>query len=333
MNQNDALTQLEKDLNYLISTPTGRRLFLSSIPFLIAGCATPKSSRYREGNNKGQKTSISVNDEKNMTKEYLPQMKKDYPAYKDKFLQNYIDYLGQKIVKTNGLHNKPYKYNFTLVDTKAVNAFALPAGTVFVTGPLLAMAGSEAELAGVIGHEIGHVKARHAAERMELAKQEQTKTALAGLGGLLVGGALGYGIGKAVCKPKDKECLERAAKYGAIAGAAGGLLIQKYGFMANSREDEMEADRIGFRTSVKAGYNKMHVGKFYERLLKMEKQNKKGANKLLASFADAMSTHPPSEERVKQMRSMAKKSKQKKGMVSSKNFNKAKAIVKKLMKA
>ena len=321
MNQQQILNEIEKNLKQLYSTPSGRRAFLSALPFLIGSCASVTSNRYREGNNKGQETSISVQDEIHMTTEYLPKMKKDYPPYQDRQMQNYINQVGQNIVRANKLHANPYSYKFSLVQSKTVNAFALPAGTVFVTGPLLAMADSEAELAGVIGHEIGHIMARHTAERMDSAKKEQNKSILYGLGGLLAGGALGYGLSKALCKPKDRECIERITKYGAMAGGAGGLLIQKYGFMANSREDELEADRIGFRTSVAAGYHKDHVGRFYEKLLKMEKNSKQKSDGLLASFADAMSTHPPSEERVKQMNQMAQKESIKGGKVSSSEFS------------
>jgi predicted Zn-dependent protease len=334
MNNEEVLSQLEKDLEHITSTPLGRRAFLSTIPLLLSSCATVTSDRYREGSNKGQKTSLTVRDEQKMTEDYLPKMQKDYVPYNSSFLQSYITQLGDKIVRANNLGGNPYSYNFTLVNSKTVNAFALPAGTVFVTGPLLAMASSEAELAGVIGHEIGHIEARHTAERIDHAKKEEKSTLLLGIGGLIGGAVLGYGISKALCRKKDKECMDRITKYGAMAGAAGGVLIQKYGFMANSREDEMEADRIGFRTSVKAGYHKNHVGRFYEKLLKMEEARPQKGNKALASFADAMSTHPPSRERVKQMKSMANKEKPSStAKISSSDFNKAKSIVEKLLKA
>ena len=87
-----------------------------------------------------------------------------------------------------------------------------------------------------------------------------------------LGGAAGFGLGRMLCRKDDRDCLMRIAKYGALAGGAGGMLISKFGFMANSREDEMEADRIGFNIAYKAGYHKDYVGKFYERLLQMEKQ-------------------------------------------------------------
>lgn len=321
------LQQLEQDLRLLNSTSQGRRTFLKILPFLVAGCAPVSKTRYREGDNTGQKTDISIADERRMTREYLPKMKKDYPPVNDQWLQGYLVNLGNNIVKSNGLHKNPYTYNFTLVQTKAINAFALPAGTIFVTAPLIAMTENESELAGVVGHEIGHVKARHTAERIDKAQKEQLKSALYGLGGGLLGGATGFALAQLICRPKDRECLERVTKYGAMAGAAGGLLIQKYAFMAHSREDEMEADRIGFRTSVASGFSKDHVGGFFEKLLEMEKKAEKNQNALVSGIADAMSTHPPSEKRVKQMKEMARKE-SKQGVVSTKDFFKAKNRIK-----
>lgn len=299
------LEELEIILQELNSTTMGRRAFLSSLGFLLASCATGDRHREREGDNSGQDAALTVEGERKMTQEVLPQMRKDYPAFKNSEVQNYISSLGRKVVSANNLENNPYNYNFTVVDVNYVNAFALPAGTVFVTVPLMAMAESEAELSGVIGHEVGHIKARHTAERMAKAQREQNKSWIYAAGGGVLGGLLGYGVGKMVCSSGDNACMQKAALYGAAAGAGGGLLIQKYGFMANSREDEMEADRIGFRTSVTSGYHKDHVGLFYEKLLKMEEQNKGSQNALMVSLSDALSTHPPSKERVQQMKQMA----------------------------
>ncbi len=286
------LEHLEKDLIQINKTDTGRRAFLGSLPILLASCATSRH-RGREGDNKGQATSMTVHDEKRMASQYLPKMKKDYPPLKSSKIQSYIGHLGRKIATKNGLEGSPYNYNFTVVDTKMVNAFALPAGTIFVTAPLIQMAHTEAELAGVIGHEIGHVKSRHTAERMEMAKRGEKKSIL-------------YGVG-------------------------GALLIQKYSFMANSREDEMEADRIGFRTSVGAGYHSNYVGLFYKRLLEMEKKFNKNKNSILSSFADAMSTHPPSEERVKQMNDMTNKfPSREKSLISTRGFEHVQKLIKKM---
>jgi len=274
---------------------------------LVTACATT-GSRYREGDNTGQETNLTVQDEQRLTQEALPEMRKDYPPAKDQALQRYINQLGQKIVRANNLEGNPYHYTFTVVDVEDVNAFALPAGTVFVTAPLIAMATNEAELAGVVSHEIGHIMARHTAERMYAMEKSQKKTWIYGAGGGLLGAALGYGLGRAICKEGDTGCLTSAATFGGAIGAVGGVMVQKYGFMANSREDEMEADRIGFRLAVNAGYDKNQVGRFYERLLEMEKKRGKEGGAILKSLSDALSTHPPSEERVKQMKDLARES-------------------------
>ncbi len=325
--QNSKTDQILNELDQLLrewnSTSLGRRSFLASLPFLLIACGAKEKTRYREGDNRGQETKLTVEDEKRLTKEVLSEMKKDYPPMKDKWMQKYVSDLGDKIVTANDLKGKPYNYSFTAVGVNMVNAFALPAGTIFVTAPLIQMAETEAELAGVIGHEVGHVKARHAAERMDRAKKEQKKTLFSAVGGGLLGGAAGFGLGKLLCPPKDNACLAKATALGAAAGAGAGLLIRKYAFMANSREDEMEADRIGFRTSVNAGYSKAHVGDFYEKLQKLEEKHR-GNSGVLGGLADAMSTHPPSRERVAQMKQLEAESAQKKGQVSSKEFEEAK---------
>ncbi|MFN7904290.1 MAG: M48 family metalloprotease [Pseudobdellovibrionaceae bacterium] len=323
----DAQIKLKQVLQEWTATSFGRRQFLAYSSLLLASCATTEKTRTREGDNTGQETAMTVNDEKKMTQEVLPEMRKQYPPLNNPYLQNYVVGLGRKITAANGLEGNPYNYSFAVVDVNYVNAFALPAGTVFVTTPLIAMAESEAELAGVIGHEIGHVTARHTAERIEAQKKAEGKTWLLGAGGGILGGVLGYGAGKLLCAKGDNECMTKATVYGAAAGVGGGLLIQKFKFMANSREDEMEADRIGFKTSVRAGYDRDSVGKFYAKLLQMEKQSKQNQNAMVASLADAMSTHPPSQERVNQMNQMAQQQPQRpNAIVNTKEFEQAKKI-------
>jgi len=286
-----------------------RRYFLASVPFLLTACVTRDTSqRFREGDNSGQTTELSIEDEKRLTKEVLPQMQKDYPPLNLDGAQRYIQDIGTRITKTNGLEGNPYNYTFTIVNVNQINAFALPAGTVYVTAPLITMCDTEAELAGVIGHEIGHIKARHTAERMEQAKRSQTQSWKYALGGGLTGALLGYGLGRLACPPNDTKCIREATKTGAGLGVGGGLLVQKYGFMQNSQEDELEADRIGFRTSYQAGFHRDHIGNFYLKMYQMEQElkSKQGGGQLalLNSLQDALSTHPPSRERVAQMQQM-----------------------------
>lgn len=332
MTEKEALSEFESLLIQLNQTSLGRRTFLASIPFLMAACASD-NHRTREGDNTGQKTSMTVQDEMAMTKEALPSLRHDYPPLQDAETQRYISNLGTRLVAANGLIGHPYQYSFTVVDVPTVNAFALPAGTVFVTAPLLAMAESEAELAGVVGHEIGHVKARHVAERMEAQKAESSKSWLYGIGGGVLGAAAGFGVGKLACPPNDNACLVKASAIGAAAGVGGGLLIQKYKFMANSREDEMEADRIGFKTAVRAGYTPSNAGAFYSKLLKMEEQSKSSGVPLMSSISDAMSTHPPSKERVVQMNQLiAQTPKSAKAITNTVAFDRARLRVEKIQK-
>ncbi|MFP5386299.1 MAG: M48 family metalloprotease [Bacteriovoracia bacterium] len=270
----------------------------------ISACSTKTSDRYREGSNEGQKAALTVEEEKNLTQEALKEMSKEYPPVNHPALQAYINNLGQKLVRANKLNRNPYSYTFTVVDTPQVNAFALPAGTIYITTPIIAMADSEAEIAGVLGHEIGHVTARHTAERMYVAKKEQSKTYLFGGIGAVLGAGIGYVAQKKICDPKDLECKAKVIGGGAAVGGVGGLFVQKYGFMKNSQEDELESDRVGFRYATNAGYDKEKVGDFYSKLAAMEKQAKKGQNSALVWLGDAMASHPSSDSRVSQAREM-----------------------------
>jgi len=297
-------------------------LFLS----ILIACAPTTSSRYREGSNVGQETGMTVQDERRLTEEALPKMLQDYPPAKNPELQKYVSNLGLKIVMENKLEGNPYHYDFSVVDVVDVNAFAMPAGKIFVTAPLIAMASNEAELAGVISHEVGHVVARHSAERMYAMEKAEKKTWLYAGGGAVVGAILGYGVGRMLCDPGDTACHAKAALLGGAVGAGGGLLAQKYTFLVNSREDEMEADRLGFKYAVGAGYDKDQVGKFYEKLLEIEKKASKDGSSVIKSLSDAMSTHPPSEERVKQMNELAAKSPEKKSITNTPDFNRAKQV-------
>jgi beta-barrel assembly-enhancing protease len=287
-----------------------RRDFLqwTGSSLLLVGCSTTSEHRHREGDNTGQVAALTVDEEKKLGAEALPELLKEYPAHSNSYVQSYLNDVGRQIVASNGLAGNPYDYEFIMVQSEQVNAFALPAGKVFVTTGLMKMTESEAELAGVIGHEVGHVQARHAAERMHVAKQEQGKSLLYGLGGLLLGGAAGLGLAQLLCKQADerarRECQQKATLYGGLAGAGGGLLVQKFSFMANSREDEMEADRIGFRTSYKANYHRDHIGRFYQKLYELEKKHAGSQPQALKFVADALSTHPTGSIRIQQMQEL-----------------------------
>src|SRR6185503_561922 len=153
----------------------------------------------------------------------------------------------------------PYKFGFhVLADPRTINAFALPGGPVFITEGLLRQLKTEAELAGVLGHEIGHVIARHSSER--LAKQQLTQ----GLLSALVVGSGDY----------------NAAQIGQLVGSMIGM---KYG-----REDELESDALGVRIAAEAGYDPRAMVRVMEVLAQASSGSKQ---------PEFFSTHPAPENR------------------------------------
>jgi predicted Zn-dependent protease len=137
-----------------------------------------------------------------------------------------VQRVGEGLVRQSVAAKSPYKFSFhVLADPKTVNAFALPGGPVFITEGLLRLLKTEAELGGVLGHEIGHVIARHSSEH--LAKQQLTQ----GLLGALVVGSGDYSTAQ-------------------IGQVVGNMISMSYG-----RDDELEADALGIRIMVEGGFD------------------------------------------------------------------------------
>jgi predicted Zn-dependent protease len=171
-----------------------------------------------------------------------------------------VKQLGEKLVAQSFAAKSPYKFSFhVLADPKTVNAFALPGGPIFITEGLLRLLKSEAELAGVLGHEIGHVIGRHSSER--LAKQQLTQ----GLLSALVIGSGDYST----------------AQIGQIVGS---MINMSYG-----REDELESDAFGIRIMGEAGYDPRAMIRVMEVLAKAS-----GGSRQPEFF----STHPAPENRA-----------------------------------
>jgi predicted Zn-dependent protease len=168
--------------------------------------------------------------------------------------------VGEGLVARSLAAKSPYKFSFhVLADPRTVNAFALPGGPIFITEGLLRLLKSEAELAGVLGHEIGHVIARHSSER--LAKQQLTQ----GLLGALVVGSGDYTTAQ-------------------IGQMVGGMINMKYG-----REDELESDGLGVRIMAEGGYDPRALMRVMEVLAKAS-----GGSRQPEFF----STHPAPENRA-----------------------------------
>ena len=189
--------------------------------------------------------------------------------YPDRTLQDYVDQIGNRIVQSSTAKNSPYEFDFHLLnDRRTVNAFALPGGQVFITAALLSRLNSEAQLAGVLGHEVGHVVGRHGAEH--LAKQQ-------------LGSALVNAVGIAA---SDGEGNGRQAAI--LAQAVNQMVNLKYG-----RDDELESDLLGFQFMTSAGYNPIGIVE----LMKILESARGGGG----GQPEFMSTHPNPGNRIEQL--------------------------------
>ena len=173
---------------------------------------------------------LTTKEEKELGRQLMLYVKKHFVLIEDPSIVNYVNTIGQHIVTQ--LPSPPFDFHFYVVKEDVYNAFAAPAGHVFVNSGLLAAMESEEELAGILGHEIAHVLCRHISEQIE----RQKKIGLATLAGVLTGIFLG---GSAVA----------AGAITTSSIAAGQSLSLKY-----SRENEAEADQVGLKYLTKAGY-------------------------------------------------------------------------------
>ena len=178
--------------------------------------------------------------------------------YQDPEISAYVDELGQRLARASERPHLPW--HFQIVDSPVVNAFALPGGYIYVTRGILAYVSSEAALVGVLGHEVGHVTARHSVEQM-------TKQQLAGLG---------LGIGT-VFFPEVRP-------FGDVLGGSLSLLFLKF-----SRDAEREADRLGVRYALRQGYDAREMARFFSVLSRLS-----GPERNVPSWA---STHPDPADR------------------------------------
>ena len=175
-----------------------------------------------------------------------------------------VQRVGEGLVRQSVAAKSPYKFSFhVLADPKTVNAFALPGGPVFITEGLLRLLKTEGELAGVLGHEIGHVIARHSSEH--LAKQQLTQ----GLLGALVVGSGDYTTAQ-------------------IGQVVGNMINMSYG-----RDDELEADALGIRIMTEGGYDPRGLIRVMEVLAKAS-----GGSRQPEFF----STHPAPENRAERIK-------------------------------
>ena len=215
---------------------------------------------------------LSSDQEVAVGKQAAGEVERELHLYTDPVVVAYIDSLGQVLVS----HSKrsELKYSFKVVDTDEVNAFALPGGWLYVNRGLITTAENEAELAGIIGHEIGHVVGKHG------ARQISKQYGLAVLMELAVGG-------------EDPSLARQIA--GQFASLGAGLTILKYG-----RDAEREADYFAVEETYAAGIDPEGMATFFEKLMALHKSEPEGS-------AVWFSTHPASSERVSNVRKQVSK--------------------------
>lgn len=239
-------------------------LLAISVLWFFHGCATNPVTGKREV------MLLSEDQEIAMGRESDPQIVASMGVYEDQELQNFIDRKGQAMAAVS--HRPDLPYEFKIVDTKVVNAFAVPGGYIYFTRGIMAHFNNEAEFAGVLGHEIGHVTARHSAK-------QYSKAQLA---------SIGMGVGMIFS--------DTFRQFSDFAGQGLQLLFLKFG-----RDAERQSDRLGVEYSTKIGYNSYEMAGFFETLDRMGPSDE---DQVVPSF---LSTHPDPMERTSNVRNQTQK--------------------------
>ncbi len=209
------------------------QLIIGVVIAIVGAVSYLGSSQVNPITGKRQSVALSPGQEISLGLQAAPGMEREYGGVlSDPGVTDYVTSVGRRVVDESAAAKTPYRYEFhVLRDPRTVNAFALPGGQVFITVGLLRALGSEAQLAGVLGHESGHVVARHGAQH--IAKQNLTQTLVSAIGVATYDSRTDRGQGAAV-----------------LAQACAELVNLKYG-----RDDELEADALGVRFMREAGYS------------------------------------------------------------------------------
>ena len=243
----------------------------------LAGCAVNPVT------GKQNFTLVSETEEIEQGREYHQQIVAQYGVYDDARLQRYVSRIGQQLAQES--HRAHLKFEFTVLDSPEVNAFALPGGYIYITRGIMAYLDSEAELAGVLGHEIGHVTARHSV-------RQQSGQMASGILSILISATTG------------------SASLGDLSQTIGTGLVRGYG-----REHELEADRLGARYLHRTGYDPDSMLEVIGVLKDQEVYEKALAKKEgreASTYHGVFSTHPRNDDRLKSVIREAKKLSEKK---------------------
>jgi len=220
----------------------------------------------------GSAWALSYTEEKELGREVFNYIKRSMKIVDDPIVSNYINDLGRKILKATG--PQPFDYQFFVLDSDVVNAFAAPAGYVFIHSGLITSMESEGQLAAIISHEIAHVTSRHLSER--IAKTQRLSWAT--LAGILAGAFLGGDVGQAMM----------------LGTMAGSVQMQ----LAYSRHDEREADVKGLTYLVESGYDPRFMMEAFQVMLRTAWSAPKDVPTYLT-------THPGLSERISSVETAA----------------------------
>ena len=240
----------------------GARLVLAAaVASLAAACSVNPATGER------QLTLISESQEIQMGREADQEISAQLGLYPDESAQAYVSALGKELAAKSERPDLPW--SFKVVDDPIVNAFALPGGFIYITRGIMAHLNSEAELVGVLGHEIGHVTGKHSVERLSKAQLAQ----------------VGLGVGMIV-SPEFRQ-------FGDLAQMGMGLLFLKY-----SRDDEREADELGVRYSLRGGYDARQMPEVFTVLKRVGEMAGAGG------IPNWLATHPDPEQRQERIQGM-----------------------------
>ncbi|MDK2760000.1 MAG: M48 family metalloprotease [Sphingopyxis sp.] len=199
----------------------------------------------------------------------------------------YVNRIGQNIALQSGLSRSPSDFTVTLLNSPVNNAFAIPGGYVYVTRQLMALMNDEGELAGVLGHEVGHVAAQHSKKRQSAATRNQ----ILGVLGAVLGGVIGDN--------------------GGLLGGLGGLLqnnsqrIAQMATLGFSRSQELEADQLGVQYLRSAGYDPVALSTMLASLAAQTSLDARLAGGDARSLPEWASTHPDPASRVRNAQTLA----------------------------
>jgi len=238
----------------------------ASLAVTLAGCASNPVTG-------GQDVVLmSESQEIEIGRQSHPKILQQYGRYDDEELQAYVSGIGQRIAAVS--HRPKLQYTFTVLDSDEVNAFALPGGYVYITRGIMAYLNSEAELVAVLGHEVGHVTARHAV-------RQQTGATAAGVGATLIGILTGSG------------------DLANLANMAGTALVRGYG-----RDMELEADSIGAQYLDRLKYDPdamIDVVRLLKNQEMLEVQVARQEGREPHVYHGVFSSHPDNDTRLKEV--------------------------------